>query len=400
MYLRSTKTNLQGSISIPASKSHTIRAVAVATMANGKSVLIEPLDSEDAKSSLKAAEEFGATVTHTDKGIEIEGVGSKPKSTASFIDVGNSGTTLRIFTALAALSGNKIKFDGDHSIRQRPMTSLFNSLQSLGASFYTENQKCPFEVMGPITGGKTVVDGISSQFLTAVLFAAPLASDNTEIVVENLHEKPYVEITLDWLRHQNIEFEQKGLDWFKVKGGQSYAPFTRRIPADFSSATFALCAAAITKSEVFITGLDFNDHQGDKEVFNFFEKMGTEIQRTKDGVLVRRKELKGIDIDMNDTPDALPAMAVAACFAKGQTRLLNVKQARLKECDRIKAMTTELTKMGAKVEELPDGMVINESSLKGAKLHGYDDHRMVMALSIAGMMADGETTIDTAESIK
>lgn len=400
MYLKSEKTKLNGSISIPASKSHTIRAVAIACMADGVSTLIEPLDSEDAKSSLEAATEFGAEITHKEKSIEIKGIGGKPIDSACLIDVGNSGTTLRIFTALAALTSHPIRFDGDSSIRQRPMTNLFSALEKIGASFYTPNQKCPFTVRGPITGGTTVVDGISSQFLTALLFAAPLSTGDTEIQVENLHEKPYVEITLDWLRNQGIRFEQKGLDWFKVYGNQQFKPFTKRIPADFSSATFALCAAAITQSEVLITGLDFSDHQGDKEVFNFFEKMGAEIIRKDEGVLVRGKELRGIDIDMNNTPDALPAMAVAACCAKGETRLLNVAQARLKECDRIAAMASELGKMGALVEELPDGLIIKNSSLKGTKLHGYDDHRMVMSLSIAAMVAEGTTEIDTAESIK
>lgn len=400
MYLKSNKTSLKGSISIPASKSHTIRAVAIAAMANGTSTLIEPLESEDAKSSLKAAEEFGATVKTNKETIIIEGVGNCPKATTKNIDVGNSGTTLRIFSGLAALGDLPIRFDGDKSIRKRPMTNLFSALEKLGVVFETENQKCPFTVCGPLQGGKTVVNGISSQFLTALLFAAPLGKADTEISVENLHEQPYVEITLDWLRNQNIKFEQKGLDWFKVYGNQQYTPFSKRIPADFSSATFALCAAAITKSEILITGLDFSDHQGDKEVFTFFEKMGTEIIRKEAGVLVRGKELSGIEIDMNATPDALPAMAVAACCAKGETKLLNVAQARLKECDRIAAMHTELNKMGADITELENGLIIRQSKLTGAHLHGYDDHRMVMSLSVAGMVAEGETLIDTAESMK
>jgi 3-phosphoshikimate 1-carboxyvinyltransferase len=159
-----------------------------------------------------------------------------------------------------------------------------------------------------------------------------------------------------------------------------------------------LCAAAITGSELLIKGLDFDDHQGDKEVFNYFERMGMEIRHVREGVRVKGTGLKGVDIDMNATPDALPAMAVAACFASGTTRLLNVPQARLKECDRIAAMDTALGQMGARVGELQDGLIIQESHLKGTEVHGYDDHRMVMALSIAGLAADGDTLVDTAES--
>jgi 3-phosphoshikimate 1-carboxyvinyltransferase len=390
---------LKGEILIPASKSHTIRAVAIATMANGRSVLRNPLESADARSAFRAAMEFGARIEVKEDCWIIDGIGGEINSVASFVDVANSGTTLRIFSALAALSNHHITFDGDASIRKRPMTPLLSSLRNLGAGIKSIGDKCPFTVYGPLKGGKTNVNGISSQFVTALLFAAPLIKGDTEIVVENLHERPYVEITLDWLRSQQIQFEQQGLDWFKVKGNQRYNAFDRDIPADFSTATFALCAAAITQSEVLIKGLDFADHQGDKQVFTFLEKMGVELVHKTEGVLVKGKPLTGIDIDMNDTPDALPALAVAGCFAKGKTRLLNVEQARLKECDRIKAITAELKKMGADIEELSDGVVVSQGTLHGAAVHGYDDHRMVMALALAGMGASGETIIDTAESV-
>jgi 3-phosphoshikimate 1-carboxyvinyltransferase len=392
-------SKLSGNILIPASKSHTIRAVAIASMAKGQSILRNPLESADAQAAFRAANEFGARIRTEEGNWIIDGVGSEINSVASFIDVANSGTTLRIFSALAALASHDITFDGDASIRKRPMTPLLSALKKLGAKVKSIDDKCPFTIRGPIKGGKTRVNGISSQFLTALLFSSPLAKGDTEIVVENLHEKPYVEITLDWLRSQHIQFEQKGLEWFRIKGNQSFKAFDRQIPADFSSATFALCAAAITQSEIRIKGLDFSDHQGDKKVFDFLKQMGVDFIYESDGVIVKGKPLTGIAIDMNDTPDALPALAVVGCFASGETRLLNVEQARLKECDRIKAITSELKKMGADIEELPDGIIVRQSILKGASVHGYDDHRMVMALTIAGMAASGETIIDTAESV-
>ena len=399
MKLTAKKSSLEGDILIPASKSHTIRAVAVATMAEGRSYLRNPLTSADARAALFAAGEFGARVKVKDDVWIIDGNGGHISKVASFVDVANSGTTLRIFSAMAALASHPITFDGDSSIRKRPMTPLLNALKNLGVNTKALNDRCPFTIRGPMQGGSTHVDGISSQFLTALLFSTPLAEADAEIFVENLHEKPYVEITLDWLRSQNIQFEQKGLDWFRVKGNQGYKAFDRPIPADFSSATFALCAAAITQSEILIRGLDFNDHQGDKKIFSILEKMGVSITQKEEGVLVSGKTLQGIDIDMNDTPDALPAVAVVGCFASGTTRLLNVEQARLKECDRISAITKELKKMGANIKELKDGLVIEKSELHGAKVHGHSDHRMVMALAIAGLASEGETIIDTAESI-
>jgi 3-phosphoshikimate 1-carboxyvinyltransferase len=391
-------SRLKGEIYVPASKSHTIRAVAMAAMAHGTSVLSNPLISDDARSAIAAAREMGASVDMGNEWI-ITGIGGSPTQNCRHIDTGNSGTSLRVFTALCALGDHPVTFDGDHSIRQRPMMPLLSALENLGARIVdSTGGKCPFTISGPLAGGKTRVNGISSQFLTALLIACPLAPEDTEITVDNLNERPYVEITLDWLRKMGIRFEQKGLDWFKIYGGQKYAAFERSIPADFSSATFPLCAAAITGSEVLIEGLDFNDHQGDKAVFTYFENMGIRMKYTPQGVLVSGGPMHGIDIDMNSTPDALPAMAVAACFASGTTKLLNVPQARLKECDRIAASVKELRKMGADVEELEDGIVIHQSQLTGCEVHGYEDHRMVMALAIAGMAARGVTTVDTAES--
>ena len=400
MKLRSSKSILGGEILIPASKSHTIRAVSIAAVAHGVSVLRNPLISADALSSLAGAREMGAEI-EVGKDWIIKGVSGKPLATCRLIDVGNSGTTLRIQTALCALANHPVKFDGDKSIRTRPMFPLLSALEKLGVGVLESTHgKCPFLIQGPMKGGKTTVNGISSQFLTALLIACPLAEEDSEITVEDLHEKPYVEMTLDWLRKMNIQFEQKGLDWFYIKGKQHYDAFDRMIPADFSSSAFSACAAAITGSEVLIRGLDFADHQGDKALFPYLEKMGVALKYTSEGVWVKGDKLTGIDIDMNDTPDALPALAVTGCFASGTTRLLNVAQARLKECDRIAAMVTELSNMGARVEELKDGMVIHQSPLTGADVHGYDDHRIVMALAVAGLAAEGETFVDTAEAIE
>jgi 3-phosphoshikimate 1-carboxyvinyltransferase len=396
--LISEKSHLTGEIQIPASKSHTIRAVAIAGMAEGKSLLVNPLVSSDTLSCINGIKEFGAAVNQL-RNLEITGIKGIITADCKKIDVGNSGTTLRILTALAALASHPVTFDGDASIRQRPMIPLLKALENLGAKVDSKDGKCPVIVRGPIKGGKTSINGISSQFVTALLIACPLAENNTEIFVENLHEKPYLEITLDWLGRQGIKYENKGLDWFKIKGGQRYKAFERFIPADFSTATFPLCAAAIAGSNVLIRGLDFSDHQGDKKVFRFIEKMGARIKYTSEGVLVSSGKLRGIEIDMNATPDALPALAVVACFAEGRTRLFNVAQARLKECDRISATATELKKMNAEVDEQEDGLIIKKSKLAGTNVCGYDDHRMVMALTLAGIASEGQTIVDSAESV-
>jgi 3-phosphoshikimate 1-carboxyvinyltransferase len=394
------RSYLSGDILVPASKSHTIRALVIAGLAEGTSVLKNPLFSSDTESCIAGIRTMGSGVVVGENHVEVTGVGNAPAFSSQTIDMGNSGTSLRMLTGIATIGSQPVKFDGDDSLRTRPMQPLFTALEKLGAKVESTNGKCPFTIRGPIKGGKTEVNGMSSQYLSSLLIACPLIEQDTEIIVHQLMEKPYVEITLDWLKSQSIQFEQKGLDWFKIKGGQSYKPFSGYIPSDFSTATFPLCAAAVTRSEIKIKGLDFNDPQGDKEVFQHLEKMGVHLQHVEDGIIVTGGELTGSDIDMNNIPDALPAMAAVACYAKGTTRLINVAQARFKECDRIKAMATELKKMGADITELDDGLIIHESSLKGTCVHGYHDHRMVMALALAGMGAEGETLIDTAESFK
>jgi len=206
-------------------------------------------------------------------------------------------------------------------------------------------------------------------------------------------------MTLDWLDRQGIEYENQHLRKFKIKGGQSYKAFDVTVPADFSSATFFLCAAALVADEVTLLGLDFSDSQPDKAVVDYLKAMGANISIETNSVIIKAAALKGIEIDMNQTPDALPAMAVTAVFAEGQTRLVNVTQARSKETDRIKCMAEELKKMAVFVEELPDGLIIEGCRPKPAELHGRSDHRIVMGLSLAGLNLGGQCTIDTAEAV-
>ncbi len=400
MNLLVKKSSLEGSIEIPASKSHTIRAVVIASLAEGTSRIMSPLDSGDTRSAVVACKALGAGI-ETGKDWLATGFGGTPHLLTSKIDVGNSGTSLRLITSVAALQGKEVVFTGDTSLRTRPLQPLLDALNNLGAraSSLEHNGCCPISIKGVMKGGKTEVSGVTSQYLSSLLISTPLLEQDTEIRVIDLHEKPYVQMTLDWLDQQHIHYEREGWEVFKVKGKQSYHPFEKRVPGDFSSATFPLCAAAITPSRLLLKGLDMSDTQGDKEVVTMLKSMGADVQTSEEGILVASRELTGGELDLNNTPDALPALAVVGCFAKGETVLKNVAQARIKETDRIKVMATELSKMGADIKEMKDGLIIRQSELKGTKVHGYHDHRVVMALSLAGMVAQGETEIDSAESV-
>ena len=398
------KSRLKGTVVIPGSKSHTIRAVAIASLADGASLLRDPLDSSDTQAAVACYRALGAAIDTSDpKCWKVSGTGGRISAPDQIIDVGNSGTTLRVAMGSAALAatGQRISFTGDEQIQTRPVGPLIDSLNDLGAKCVSlkDNGKVPVEITGKLTGGKTTIAAATSQYLSSLLLCAPLAYEDTEIDVSLLNEPGYVQMTLDWLDKQQIEYESEQMRRFSVKGNQSYKAFDAKIPADFSSATFFLCAAALEGDDVTLLGLDFADSQPDKAVVDYLKAMGADISVGENSVTVRAATLKGTAIDMNETPDALPAMAVTAAFAEGATQLLNVPQARNKETDRIACMAQELKKMGVEVEELPDGLIIQGGRPKSAELHGWADHRIVMALSVAGLNLDSQSSIDTAEAI-
>jgi 3-phosphoshikimate 1-carboxyvinyltransferase len=404
MELIAGKSRLKGTVKIPASKSHTIRAIAIASLATGKSAIRNPLVSNDTLSAAHCYSQLGAKIDPADPTAWfVTGTGGRLKPLEDTIDVGNSGTTLRLATGSASLleQGQSVTFTGDEQTLTRPLGPLINSLNELGAHCVSlkNNDKAPVKVTGKLSGGKTSISAFTSQYLSSLLLCTPLAEHDSEIDVTLLHEPGYVQMTLDWLDKQNIEYKHDELRNFKIKGKQAYKPFNTTIPADFSSATFFLCAACLCGEGVTLQGLDFLDSQPDKAVVDYLKAMGADITIGELSITVKVSQLKGIDIDMNGTPDALPAMAVTAAFAEGTTRLLNVPQARTKETDRIKAMACELKKMDIDVEELPDGLIIRRSNPRAAKLHGWADHRIVMALSLAGLCLDGQCVIDTAEAM-
>jgi len=403
------KSELSGQVRIPASKSHTIRAVAIGSLARGTSRVANPLVSSDTLAAVEVYRKFGASIV-LDGEWAITGTGGAPAVPDDIVDVGNSGTTLYIALGTAALIDGYTVFTGDHQIRSRPAGPLLEAMNNLGAhGFSTRGDgRPPLVVGGPMRGGRTELDGSkTSQYLTSLLLNCPLAGGDSEILVSNAIEKPYIEMTLGWLDDMGIRYERAGYESFRIPGGQSYRSFEKSIPGDFSSATFFLCAAAITGSELTLLGLDMKDSQGDKAVVDMLREMGAQIQQLPEGIRITGGELRGGEFDLGDTPDALPAMAVTACFARGVTRLVNVPQARLKETDRIRVMREELSKMGGKVEELPDGLVITGSPfdklragpLHAARVDGRGDHRVVMALAVAGLACKGRTEVETAEAV-
>ena len=418
---------------VPASKSHTIRRLFIATLANGVSELIHPLDSLDTRSCVSVCQALGAEITEQNHSWMVQqrngryGITAGPRSshnseTNDFVDqrskicnVGNSGTTLFFGLAAAALRAEPTEFDGDVQIRRRTAGPLLEALIGLGASVKSAPSGCaPVTIRGPWKGGRVSLSCLTSQYLSALLLAAPMAPAGvvTEIDVPLLNERPYVEMTLSYLDSQSIAYEtEPAFSYFRIPGGSTWKPVSGPVPADFSSAAFPAAAAVISEGNVTLLGLDPDDIQGDKIFFSFLEKMGCLVQWKQTLYewqlkISRQGPLRGGEFDLGNTPDLLPAMAAIACFAQGDTALINVASARIKETDRIAVMGKELRKLGIKTSERHDALIIHGLGLNQAKnriegslkVDGHLDHRITMALACAALGCSSPVEIAGAES--
>ena len=399
MIARVQPSHLSGEVFAPPSKSYTHRAVLITSLGPGGSIK-RPLLSADTRATISASQAFGAEID-IDKDVRIKGVTDQPRTPEDVINVLNSGTTLRFCSAVAALTDGAV-LTGDASIRSRPNGPLLSCLCDLGAQAFSirNNGKAPLVVRGRMKGGTARLNGaVSSQFLSALLIAAPLAEKDSTITIDGeLKSRPYAEMTLDMLAQAGIRIEAGEQEFF-VPGGQRFGLKGYTIPGDFSSASYPLAAAAVTGSELKVRGV-LPSRQGDSAIIDILSRMGAMVSWDKEAgeLKVKGGELQGVDVDAGRTPDLVPTIAVLGALAKGKTTVFNAEHVRHKETDRLHAMAVELSRMGADIQERPDGLEIEGGKLHGARVHGYHDHRIVMALAVAGMVA-GVTEIDTAVSV-
>lgn len=401
MEKRITPSPVRGTINIPSSKSQTIRAILIATFAKGKSTINNALISNDTISCIKACQSFGAIINRDNNTLVIDSTNFKHKGPPLTIDCENSGTTLYLALGLAAYSEREVTFTGDKSLRSRPVGDLLQAYKDLGCLVSDTNYP-PFTIKGPITKSKVVIDCPSSQYLSSLLLASCVAKTDVEIITPILHEKPYVKLTLEWMNQQNLKYKaSEDLQHTIVKGNQNYTPIETTISGDYSSATFFFSLAAIGKTSIIIKGLNKEDTQGDKNTLNILEKMGCIIEWQSDGVKVTGpKELRGGTFSLNSMPDALPSLCVVASFANEKVIFNQVAHARIKETDRIKAMRENLELLNVDVVELQDGIEINgRGKIEGAHVKGYSDHRIIMAMAVAGLYAEGDVIIDDIEAV-
>lgn len=396
------KSRLQGSIAVPPSKSHTMRALLLAMMGKGKSLIHNYLHSSDVEAMILAISQFGAKVTKGDKFLQV--LGAYPlKTPDDVIDAKNSGQILRFVGGFSALLPTYTIITGDRSIRyNRPVTPLIEGLNNFGATAYARGDGfAPIIVQGPVTKDVTTLSGEDSQPVSALLMMSSFLKQKSTILVSNPGEKPWIDLTLFWLRELGIDVENKAYQKYIVPGFANFDGFEKEIAGDFSSAAYPIAAALITDSELRIKGLRMDDPQGDKKLVNLIIKMGGKIEIDDKGDLIIKKgsKLKGVSIDLNDMIDAVTILAVIACFAEGKTHIYNARIARKKESDRLKCITSELAKMGGKIEEGEDSLTITPSKLRGAQVNSHSDHRIALSLSVAALAAKDETKIDGCECI-
>lgn len=399
------KSSPKGTIAVPPSKSHTLRSLVFALMAEGTSCITNYLNSPDTIAMIHAIEALGAKVTKQENSLQIVGTSGEIHPAEDVIDSGNSGQVLRFIGALSALSDTYTVITGDHSIRHnRPVKPMLTALQHLGAFAVSAkgNDKAPIIIKGPMKPGRASLSGEDSQPVSGLLIAASFLKGQTELYVTNPGEKPWIDVTLHWLDRFGIKYSHTNYEHYTLQGPASYKGFTLAIPGDFSSAAYPIAAALVTDTEITLENIDMSDVQGDKKLIEVLIKMGAKIEVSdKERTLTVKKgsRLKGMTIDINDFIDAITILAVIGCYAEGETTIINGSIARNKESDRIHCITTELKKMGADIEETPDGLVARGSPLAGSLHNSYKDHRIAMSLAIAGLGAHGDTVIEDVECV-
>ncbi|MFB6196395.1 MAG: 3-phosphoshikimate 1-carboxyvinyltransferase [Haloplanus sp.] len=401
-----TRSRVDGRARAPPSKSYTHRAILAAGYSDG-AVVADPLVSADTRATMRAVEAFGGRVTREDddRRLDVAGFDGRPAVPDDVIDCANSGTTMRVVTACAALADGLTVLTGDASLRSRPQGPLLDAVAQLGgrAESTRGNGQAPLVVGGGVDGGTVSIPGdVSSQYVTALLMAGAVTEEGITVDLETeLKSAPYVDITLELLAAFGVEAVETDAG-YRVPGGQTYGrddPYL--VPGDFSSMSYLLAAGAVAGGDdgVVVEGAH-PSAQGDSAIVGVLGRMGADISWDREAgeIRVQRSDLSGVDVDVGDTPDLLPTIAVLGAVADGETRIVNCEHVRYKETDRVSAMATELEKLGASVTEERDTLTVHggDSRLRGATVAGHDDHRIVMALSVAALAAAGTTTVEGA----
>ncbi len=396
------KSKLSGNLICPPNKSYTHRAIFLAVLAGKNSKVDNVLFSDDTAATINACKNFGAQIEQKDSAIIVKKSIGKGKLVPE-INAENSGTTIRIASGIASLFSEEITLTGDSSLQNRPMQPLLDALESIGAKCSSTDGKPPIKITGKIMGGNVTIPGnFSSQFISALLISAPLTKKGVNLEIEgNLVSKPYLDATISTMRHFGVKV-QTLIPYKRYNiAPQIYKPSEFTVPIDFSSLALLLSAAVLCGENFVIQGNIGNLPQGDEVFIDILEKLGVKVTIKDDKISIQSPEkLNGGRFDLSNSPDLLPPLAILSLKSSSPIEIVNVRHARLKETDRIAIVSRELVKLGIRVEEKEDGLILNKSNnLKGGSLNSENDHRLFMAFCIAGMYV-GDCTITDPESVK
>ncbi len=389
-------SDISGTIAAPASKSVMQRAIAASLLADGESIISHPSFCDDSMAAMRVAEGLGASIERKSDQVIIRG-GLKPVNDT--LNCGESGLCIRMFIPIASLTGKKMILTGGGSLAGRPVSGIEDALLKLGVSVKSNNSFIPVEVSSLLKGGIAGIDGsLSSQFLTGLLMALPLAEKDSIITVDNLKSREYIDITIDVLKKFGVEVENHGYYEFKIPGNQKFTPTKLSIEGDWSGAAFLLCAGAIGGS-VSVTGLNPESCQPDRAIITALRKSGADVKVDKNKIEVNQANLHGFEFDATECPDLFPPIAALAFYCKGESVIWGAGRLKHKESDRGAAIISEFKKMGGSVRIDKDCMIIRGSALSGAEVDSHGDHRMAMACAVAAMGSSGAVEINDAECI-
>ncbi|MBU4318062.1 MAG: 3-phosphoshikimate 1-carboxyvinyltransferase [Proteobacteria bacterium] len=385
---------LKGEVAVPGSKSYSHRILIASALSNGICRIENLLDSEDTRLTRSGLRQMGIAMEEKNGQIIVHGKNGLLAHGEDPIYLGNSGTSMRLLTGIAALGQGKCRLTGTDRMHQRPIQDLLDALNLLGINARSENGNgCPPVLVqgGEIQGGRTrIKSNVSSQYLSSLLLMAPKTGQGLSIEVSaDVVSKPYVDMTVDIMTRMGISLERDGYREFKVPGGQVYRSGNYYVEPDCSQAGYFWAMAAVTGNRIKVKGVNANTRQGDVRFAEVLKQMGCRVDYEADGIAVTGGPLKGITVDMGNMPDIVPTLGVVAAFAQGETVIQNVAHLKEKESDRLAATSAELNRIGISTEVQDAGLIVKGGTPHGGTIKTYDDHRMAMSFSVAGLRVPG-----------
>jgi len=388
--------NTDVAIKAPPSKAHTLRALIIASLAEGRSLIYNPLLGQDQLNVIECLKRLGVEIGNEEDKIIVQGTGGRYTPTYEELNVGQSGVGMNFLTSASCLSDKPVVITGDERITERPILEVVSGLRQLGCRIkYLKKEGFPPVRIygGGIKGGNAQIRGSEcSQYFSSIVISSPYADNKVTLnCIDEMTEKPYFDISLQMMSEFGISAKNDNYKRIEIPNGAKYVGRQIIIEGDYSSASFFFLAGAVCKARVTVKGLRFDTKQGDKAFLTLMEKMGCEISETDDGVCIQGRKLRAIEQDMSNVPDLVPPVATAAAFAEGTSKFTNIGHLRHKECDRLAVMASELTKMGASAKCDESSLLVEGSQkMHGAQIDPHNDHRIAMSFAVAGLVTGNQ----------